>query len=128
MPKSKAKPKKVEAKKQVAPAVPPTTPPPAPAAFDPDVEARVKTKAEQMKEQLEKQPKVRMIIPLGQGENKGSTLTFCLNGYRIEYPKNTTIEVPQQIADMIREKFDIEANAGKEMLINRNEKVQGALS
>ena len=59
------------------------------------------TKAERMKETLLKQPRVRILVPRASGEKKSIPLSVTLNGYRLDYPKNVYLDVPQQVADLI---------------------------
>ena len=58
------------------------------------------SKAERMKKALLKQPRVRIIVPRPQGE-KNIEHSVTLNGYRLDFPKNQYLDLPQQIADVI---------------------------
>lgn len=60
-------------------------------------------KAERMRLQLEKQPKVAILIPIGQGEALGSTESVILNGYRLNIRKGEYVHVPEQVARVIME-------------------------
>ncbi len=71
-----------------------------------DEEAHL-SKAERMKQHLAKQPKVRTIIPLEGKEKKGeSFLTVILNGYRLNVPKGVYIDLPEQIADIVKQHYE----------------------
>ena len=59
------------------------------------------TKADKMKKQLLKQDRVRIIIPKADGEDPKIRLSVNLNGYRLDLPKNTYLDLPDQIADVI---------------------------
>jgi hypothetical protein len=72
------------------------------------VQKRVKSKAEQMKDHLESQPKVSILIPLERGENKGSVQPFCINGYRFSVPKGVMTSVPEQVAQMVSDRFQVD--------------------
>ena len=61
------------------------------------------SKAAIMKEKLSHQPKVKIYIPLGQGEKFGGTLSVILNGYRMNILKGIYVDVPQQVADIVIE-------------------------
>lgn len=76
-------------------------------------------RAMETKEALAKQPKVRIMIPLREGEPLGSVQEFNINGYRIAVRKNVMVDVPQQIADMISERYNIEQTAGSNMRLDR---------
>jgi hypothetical protein len=60
-------------------------------------------KAEKMRLHLEKQPKVAIMIPLGQGEAVGSSESVILNGYRLNIRKGEYVHVPEQVARVIME-------------------------
>lgn len=61
------------------------------------------SKAAIMKKVLLAQPRIRMYVPRPQGEHKSVPCTVTLNGYRLDLPKNTYIDVPKQVADVIME-------------------------
>ncbi|MBI4136858.1 hypothetical protein HY469_02235 [Candidatus Roizmanbacteria bacterium] len=59
------------------------------------------SKAEIMKRQLLAQPKVRIIVPRLPGEDPSIKATVNLNNYRLDFPKQAYIDMPQQIAELI---------------------------
>ena len=61
------------------------------------------TKASRMKTFLLSQPRLRMLIPRPMGEDQSVMQSVNLNGYRLDFPKDTYIDVPQQIADVLME-------------------------
>lgn len=65
---------------------------------DPDKGSR----AERMKAGLLKQIKISTIIYPEPGSNVGIPFTVNLNGYRLDLPRNTYIEIPEQIANVVR--------------------------
>jgi len=93
-----------------------------------DVQIRVKTKAEQMKAQLEAQPKVSILIPLEKGEKKGAVQPFTLNGYRFTVPKGMMTQVPEQVAQMISERFNVELEVKSQSIENRDKEIKEALN
>jgi len=93
-----------------------------------DVQIRVKTKAEQMKAQLEAQPKVSILIPLEKGEKKGAVQPFTLNGYRFTVPKGMMTQVPEQVAQMISERFNVELEVRSQSIENRDKEIKEALN
>ena len=82
------------------------------------------SKAERMKQFLLTSPKIRMFIPRPQGEDKTILQTVNLNGYRLDFPKQTYVEVPEAVADVLMESLvqtelaiqrdRIDGNAGRE--------------
>lgn len=59
------------------------------------------SKAETMKRFLLSQKKVTIFIPRAGGEDPTIKLSVTLNGYRLDFPKQTYLEVPLQIAEVI---------------------------
>ena len=103
------------------------------------VSKRWENKAEKMRLLLEKQPKVRILVPLEGKERQGvielvhnpktnrdeqhiisgSIQPVTLNGYAYYVPKGTYVEVPQQIAEVIQDKFKQTSEAGENIRIDR---------
>ena len=87
-----------------------------------------KTKNE-MKAVLDAQPKVRVLVPLESGEKLGEFLPVNVNGYRLNVPKGVYVDVPQTVADIIAESFNIyEQNSATAMRADRNDEVTSALN
>jgi hypothetical protein len=97
-----------------------------PASYSP--QAAVLSKAEQMKANLDAQPKVRIHIPLERGEKKGAVMHFCINGYRLSYPKGAMVDVPEQVAQMIAERLDIELSTRSQSLDYQDKERKDALN
>jgi hypothetical protein len=96
-------------------------------------------KAEAMRVKLEAQPKVRILVPLEGKEIQGVIKTtynqatkrqeqrhvsgavqpVTLNGYMFLVPKGMYVEVPEQIAQVIQDKFNQTSQAGSNILIDR---------
>lgn len=91
------------------------------------VATRIATKAEQMKAHLEKQPQISILVPLERGEKKGAVQPFCLNGYRFTVPKGVMTMVPEQVAKMIAERFEVELEVRSKSLGQQSLKTQKAL-
>ena len=85
-------------------------------------------KAHQMKEILEKQPKVAFMIPKQEGDGDGAFDTVQINGFRIEIKKGVMVNIPQQCAEILADKYRIHAEAGNQFRLNRNDRVEDALS
>jgi len=108
---------------------------------------RHSTKKQIMAAKLEKQPKVRVLLPLEDREKpgvvkvktdknglkvyeyvSGSVFPVILNGYRILIPKGAYLDVPQQVADVLNRSQLQTSSAGNAWLIDRDENVKNALS
>lgn len=61
------------------------------------------SKAEKMKAFLLSSPKVRMFIPQTPGEDISIPQSVCLNGYRLDFPKQTYLDVPEPVANVLME-------------------------
>lgn len=101
-------------------------------AEDRKAETALRTDAAKMKAHLDKQPKVSIMIPFEVGENpiNGKNVPFhCnLNGYALDIPRGIYVDVPRQIADMIKERLESEGKIGAEWRLDRNADKQEALS
>ena len=74
------------------------------------IEAEISADQKTVKEALAKQPKVRIFLPLGIGEKKGSPSAFesvTINGYRMVLPKGEYCTVPQGVADIIEAHYNM---------------------
>lgn len=74
------------------------------------IEAEISADQKSVKEALAKQPKVRIFIPLGIGEKKGSPSAYesvTINGYRMVLPKGEYCTVPQGVADIIEAHYNM---------------------
>jgi len=85
-----------------------------------------------MKKHLEKQPKVSIMIPFEAGENpeQGKKVPFhCnLNGYAMDIPRGQYVEVPQQVAQVIKERLESEGKIGRQWRIDADPNKATALS
>lgn len=74
------------------------------------IESGMLSDIERTKRALAKQPKVRIFIPLGIGEKKGSKSaveSVSINGFRQVLPKGEYISVAQDIADLIEQHYNM---------------------
>lgn len=77
---------------------------------------------------LEKSKKVNFIIPLSPFEKPGAYDTVRINGYRLTIQKGVMVEVPEQVAKILAEKYRIAMTAGQDKLAGRDTNVSSALS
>lgn len=75
------------------------------AALTQTTPAPMGTKARAMRDQLAKEPKVRVFIPLANGEKQGVTQSVILNGYPMYIRKGTYVNVPQSVAEVLETKL-----------------------
>lgn len=125
------------AEKPAAPApVEEETPAPAPAPAEPvsdnQVEREWRGRAAEMKAHLARQPKVRIFIPIDQGVKPevADKIPFVvnLNGYRMEIKRGVYVDVPEQVAEVIRERLESEGKIGREHQVNADAAREEALS
>ena len=86
------------------------------------------SKADAMKHGLLSQQRVSIFIPKAETEDPKIKLSVTLNGYRLDFPKNVYLEVPLQIAEVIRESLNQQASALLPFQINRSKATENALS
>ena len=86
------------------------------------------SKAEVMKKNLLSQERVSIFIPKAETEDPKIKLSVTLNGYRLDFPKNVYLQVPLQIAEVIRESLNQQASALLPFQINRSKATEDALS
>src|SRR3989304_465466 len=85
------------------------------------------SKAARMKEFLLSQARIRMLIPRPQGEKSTITQSVTLNGYRLDFPKDTYVEVPLQVAEVLAESLKQTNFALAQNLIDGNKEKETAL-
>ena len=85
------------------------------------------SRAEIMKSKLLAQPKVTMFIPRADRESELVLQPVNLNGYRLDFPKNEYIEMPQQVADELKNSLQQTSSALKRSLIDGDRRAEGAL-
>lgn len=92
----------------------------------------LKQSAKEMKAALDKQPKVSIMIPFEVGENaenaKNIPFHVNLNGYAMDIPRGTYVDVPMQVADLIKERLESEGKIGRQWRIDSDARRQEALS
>src|SRR2546426_119889 len=59
---------------------------------------------------LDAQPKVSIYVPLEPGDPPGTQYSGAINAYRWNIPKGTYVDVPQSIAEIIKESLNIYEN------------------
>ena len=72
-----------------------------------------KSKIDIMRDKLAAQPTVRMYLPLEGTEKAGQTHPVTINGLRLNVPKGVRVDVPQQVADILDESFNMTQAAGQ---------------
>ncbi len=68
---------------------------------DPGTDPQPGGKSAAMKRFLLGQRKITILIPLDEGSDPKVPYSVNLNGYRLDLPTNTYVEVPEQVAEVI---------------------------
>lgn len=103
--------------------------PTAPAAADGNkVQQALVSDAMLTKQKLDKRPKVQFMVPLGLNEKPGAYEEVYINGYRYTIAKGKMVTIPDRVAELLANKYQIELEAGQESRIDRSERVADALS
>ena len=86
-------------------------------------------KAKTTRDKIMAEPKIKFLVPLDINEKQGTILPVTINGWRLNIPKGIFIDLPQSIAVMLAEKYQITSEAGKEFDLSNeeNQKRQDAL-
>lgn len=93
---------------------------------DPRTDPVKGSKAYAMKQHLLKQDKVRMLVASGNdGFAKTVPFSVTLNGYRLDFPKRTYLDVPEQIARIIMKNQKQTDAALETMRLDREETKDG---
>ena len=90
-------------------------------------EKHYESKAAKMKALCDKEPKVRFMIPLGIGEKPGAIETAQINGYRLNILKGVMVSIPERFAKLLEESYKMTAEAGQDLLVDRDENVKSRL-
>ena len=85
------------------------------------------SKAEKMKKALLEQPRVSIMIPRPEGENLSVTLSVGINGYRLDFPKQTYLSLPEQVAGVIMDSQKQLTAALQPYRVNRDTNTEQAL-
>lgn len=81
------------------------------------------SKAEAMKKNLLAQRKVMIMVPRGMKESPKVKATVNLNGYRLDFPKNSYLDMPEQVAQVVRESLNqTEAALNNSLVIGNSDK------
>lgn len=82
-------------------------------------------KSRMTKAKLEEAPRTLFVIHLAEKEDPKSYETVSINGYVMAIPKGKMVSVPEPVAVILAEQYNIEMTAGQEMLADRNETKDG---
>jgi len=120
-----------EAEKMEKPEEPEAPANPKAKATDKEVEKQWRGDALKMKEHLAGQKKVIIMIPLevGVAPEVAEKIPFVCNpnGYRFSIKRGVFEEVPEQVANMIKERLESEGKIGRDLRIDRNPNTLEAL-
>lgn len=86
------------------------------------------SKAEKMKQHLLSQPRVRFMIPLEKGEDKNIKASVNMNGYRLDFPKNAYVLMPEDVANLLMNSLNQTSAAIQSHRIDGDERKEAALS
>lgn len=86
------------------------------------------SKAEIMKRTLLKQERYRVFVPRRENEDPKLKLSVTLNGYRLDLPKQTYLELPKQIVEVIMDSLQQTESAILRGQISGDSKKEKALT
>ena len=89
-----------------------------------EVEKAWKSDIQKMKDHLAKQRKVAVMIPLelGVSPEQAEKIPFVvnINGYRLSIKRGVFVDVPEQVAEIVKERLQSEGQIGRELRIDRD--------
>lgn len=80
----------------------------------------MKSDVEMTRAALAKDPQVHFLIPLALGEKVGAFEDVWINGFHTRVPKGVMSIIPKGVADLLANKYKVEAEAGKEFRLDLN--------
>jgi hypothetical protein len=105
------------------PEIPESTPAPE-TVTEAKVAKELTTDIQRMKAHLDAQRKVSIMIPLEPGMSQESAdlvpFTVNMNGYQLNIRRGVFVEVPEQVADMIKARLESEGKIGSQFEIGNN--------
>jgi hypothetical protein len=97
-----------------------------------NLDSAYRSRANIMRDKLAKQRKIMVFIPFEAGENptQAEKVPFLvnINGYQFTIKRGTSVEVPEQVAQMVQERLESENRAGREFLVETSNSKIEALS
>lgn len=75
----------------------------------------------------DKEPRVKLLVPLKQGEPEGVNLDVTINGYRYSIPKNVVVDLPESVAQIVADSEKLTLEAGASLKLARSQEVEAAL-
>jgi hypothetical protein len=79
------------------------------------------------KKTLENEEQVHFLVPLSEGEKPGSVHECFINGYKYSVEKGIMTTVPQSIANLLANYYNIGMNAGSDFRVDLNSQKRDAL-
>ncbi len=86
------------------------------------IDRKITKTVQAVKEHLDKQPKTMFYVPLSPGEKEGAYETVQINGYTMQIKKGVSVELPQQVVEMLANKYRVQVEAGKDMRMNEEKR------
>jgi hypothetical protein len=77
---------------------------------------------------LEKEDKVMFMIPLAQGEKAGAVHDCFINGHKISVRKGAMVSIPESVAKLLADAYEIQMEAGSEFAIDSSNEKLDALN
>ncbi len=91
------------------------------------IDKRLDTQIELTRKHLASQPKESFYIPLVGDEQEGEYESVQINGYTLQVQKGVMVKIPQQVAEMLANKYKVRMEAGREKRLDAG-KMPEALS
>lgn len=93
-----------------------------------EIEREAQTEEAELRRALMSESKVRFAIPLYPGEKPGATHSVRINGVVFVYKKGVMYDMPESVANLLADSYNITMDAGRDMELGRSQDVETALS
>ena len=92
-----------------------------------NVDMGLMSDAQRTKHITDNEKQIMFMVPLAQGENSGATHKCFINGQKYVVQKGVMVQLPESVATLLANHFNVTLNAGANMLIDGDKEKEKAL-
>lgn len=92
-----------------------------------NVDMGLMSDAQRTKHITDNEKQIMFMVPLAQGENSGATHECFINGQKYVVQKGVMVQLPESVATLLANHFNVTLNAGANMLIDGDKEKEKAL-
>jgi hypothetical protein len=83
-----------------------------------NIDTALMSDAKRTKQITDNEEQIMFMVPLAQGETAGATHECFINGQKYVVRKGEMIKLPKSVVNLLAEHYNVELNAGADMLIH----------